>query len=237
MSNSSSGKTLYGCARRTSNGHARRPQVRAGHAPSGAPSRESMVPEPAHPADEDLVLVEERVAGFDLLGRVAHPVAEAAQELVVQVAVDATDAHVVEEHPLAGQRREHVHDLVALDERPQDRREAAEVKRHPAEEQGVAGDPVELGGEDADVLRAARHLDVEELLERQDAGPLAEERADVLERVEVADRLVVVGVLAQLLDAAMEVAQDRVEVDDLLAVELEHDAQDPVGRGVLRAPC
>ena len=66
-------------------------------------------------------------------------------------------------------------------------------------------------------------------------GPLAEQRADVLERVHVADGLVVVGVLAQLLDAAVEVAEDRVEVDDLLAVELEHDPQHAVGRRVLRA--
>ena len=65
--------------------------------------------------------------------------------------------------------------------------------------------------------------------------PLAEQRADVLERVDLADDLVVVGVLAQLLDAAVEVAEDRVEVDDLLAVELEHDPQHAVGRRVLRA--
>ena len=56
--------------------------------------------------------------------RVAHPVAQAAQELVVQVAVDAADAEVVEEHPLAGQRGQHLDDLVALDEAVQDRRDA-----------------------------------------------------------------------------------------------------------------
>ena len=99
----------------------------------------------------------------------------------------------------------------------------------------MAGDPVELRREDADVLGAARDLDVEQLLEGHDAGPLAEQRADVLERVEVADRLVVVGVLAELLDAAVEVAEDRVEVDDLLAVELEDDPQHAVGRRVLGA--
>ena len=154
---------------------------------------------------------------------------------MVQVAVDAADPEVVEQHPLAGQRRQHVDDLVALDERPQDRRQAAEVERHPAEEQGVAGDPVELGREDADVLGAARDLDVHQLLEGEDRRPLVEQRADVLERVRVADRLVVVGVLAQLLDAAMEVAEDRVEVDDLLAVELEDDPEHAVGRRVLRA--
>ena len=91
--------------------------------------------------------------------------------------------------------------------------------------------------EDADVLGAARDLDVEQLLEGHDRRPLAEQRADVLERVEVADGLVVVGVLAQLLDAAVEVAEHRVEVDDLLAVELEDDPQHAVGRRVLRAPC
>ena len=153
---------------------------------------------------------------------------------MVQVAVDATDPEVVEEHPLAGQRRQHVDDLVALDERPQDRRQAAEVERHPAEEEGVAGDPVELGREDADVLGPARDLDVHQLLEGEDRRPLVEQRADVLERVRVADGLVVVGVLAQLLDAAMEVAEDRIEVDHLLAVELEDHPQHAVGRGMLR---
>ena len=74
---------------------------------------------------------------------------------------------------------------------------------------------------------------LEKLLEGDDAGPLAEQRADVLERVEVGDRVVPVGVLAQLLDAAVEVAEDRVEVDDVLAVELQDDSQDAVGRGVL----
>ena len=89
---------------------------------------------------------------------------------MVEVAVDAADAEVVEEHPLAGQRGEHVDDLVALDERPQDRRQAAEVERHPAEEQRVAGDPVQLAGEDPDVLGPARDLDVQQLLEGHDPG-------------------------------------------------------------------
>jgi hypothetical protein len=44
---------------------------------------------------------------------------------------------------------------------------------------------------------------------------------------------VVIGVLAQLLDAAVEVAEHGVEVDDLLAVELEDDAQDTVGGRML----
>ena len=56
---------------------------------------------------------------------VAHPVAEAAQEVVVEVTVDAADAQVVEEQLLARQRRQHLDDLVALGEAPEDGRQAA----------------------------------------------------------------------------------------------------------------
>ena len=74
----------------------------------------------------------------------------------------------------------------------------------------------------------------EQLLRRQDRQRLAEHGGGVLERVAVADGVVPVAVLADLLDAAVEVAQDGVEVHDALAVDLEDDAQDAVRRGVLR---
>ncbi len=200
-----------------------------------APSRCRSTPRPR--ARRTKISFSLRRAVFASICSVARliQVPEAAHELVVQVAVHAADPEVVEEHPLAGQGGQHLDDLVALDEAPQDRGQAAEVEGEPAHEQGVAGDPVELAGEDPDVLGPARDLDVEQLLEGHHRRPLAEQRADVLERVRVADRLVVVGVLAELLDAAVEVAEDRVEVDDLLAVDLEHDPQHAVGRRVLGA--
>ncbi len=76
---------------------------------------------------------------------------------------------------------------------------------------------------------------VQELLVGHHRRPLAEERADVLEGVHVGDRVVVVRVLAELLHPAVEVAQDRVDVDDPLAVDLEHDPQHAVGRWVVRS--
>ena len=152
---------------------------------------------------------------------------------MIQVAVDAADPEVVEEHPLAGQRSEHIDDLVAFDERPQDRRQATQIQRHPAQEEGMAGDAVEFRREDPDVLGPARDLHVHQLLEGEDRRPFVEQCADVLEWVRIADRLVVVGVLAQLLDATVQVAQDRIEVDDLLAIELQDDAEHAVGRWML----
>ena len=170
-----------------------------------------------------------------MLASAAHPVAKAAQELVIEVAIDTADTQVVEEQLLARQRGQHLDDLVALDEPIQDGRQAAQVEGQPADEERVAGDAVELPGEDTDVLRAARHLEVEQLFRGQDRQGLAEHRGDVLERIAVADGVVPVAVLADLLDAAVQVAEHGVEVDDALTVDLEDDPEHAVRGGMLRA--
>ena len=60
-------------------------------------------------------------------------------------------------------------------------------------------------------------------------------RRDVVEPVEVADRLQVGLVLDQLLGAAMQQADVRVDALHHLAVELQHQPQHPVRRRMLRA--
>ena len=211
---------------------ARGAQVRPGGAhPQGGLTIQN--PQTACPPDEDLVLVEQAHARFQLRPRAAHPVAQAAHELVVQVAVDAADPEVVEEELGPGHRGQHLHDLVALGEAPQDGRDPAQVQGIPAQEEHVAGDPVELAGQHPDVLGAPRDLHVQQLLEGHHGAPLAEEGADVLERVELADDVVEVGVLGDLLDPAVEIAQHGVQVHDLLAGDLEDHPQDAVGGRVL----
>src|SRR5450759_2873371 len=209
-----------------------RPEVRPGGThPEGRLAVQDA--QPASAPDEDLVLVEEAHSGLQLGARPAHPVAQAAHELVVQVAVDTADPEVVEEELGAGDRGEDLHDLVALGEAPQDGRDPAQVQGVPAHEEHVAGDPVQLAGQDPDVLRPPRDLDVQQLLEGHHRAPLAEEGGDVLQRVELADDVVEVGVLGDLLHAAMEVAQDRVQVHYLLAGDLEDNPQDAVRGRVL----
>ena len=154
--------------------HAARPQVW----PSHAHLQRCLCIEDAEAtraAHEDLVLVDQGQVRVDLGCGAAHPGAEAAHELVVQIAVHSTDSVVVVEELLAGERGKHVDDLVAFDERPKDRGDAAKVERHPALEEGVAGDAVELHREHADVLRASWHVDIHQLLKGGDGGRLAEE--------------------------------------------------------------
>ena len=59
-------------------------------------------------------------------------------------------------------------------------------------------------------------------------------RRDVVEPVEIRDRLQVGLVLDQLFGAAMEKADMRVDALDDFAVKLQHEAQHAVRRGMLR---
>ena len=68
----------------------------------------------------------------------------------------------------------------------------------------------------------------------QHAAEVVHRRGDVVGAVGPGDHLGVAVMLAQLLGAPVQVADDRVAIDDQLAVELQHDAQHAVGAGVLR---
>ena len=79
-----------------------------------------------------------------------------------------------------------------------------------------------------------RHREAEQLLDREAEGVLLVHRRDIVEPVEIRDRLQIGLVLDQLLGAAMQQADMRIDALDHLAVELEHQAQHAVRRRMLR---
>ena len=81
---------------------------------------------------------------------------------------------------------------------------------------------------------APRHLDAEQLLDREAEGVLLVHRRDIVEPVEIGHRLQVGLVLDQLLGAAVQQADMRIDALDDLAVELQHEPQHAVRRRVLR---
>ena len=127
------------------------------------------------------------------------------------------------------------HQLFTLFEAPQRRRQRADVHGLRGDVEQVRQDAADFGIEHADELAAARHLDAQQLLDRQAEGMLLVHRRDIIEPVEIGDRLQVGLVLDQLLGAAMQQADMRIDALDDLAVELEHEAQNAVRRRMLRA--
>ena len=99
----------------------------------------------------------------------------------------------------------------------------------------MVGDAGQLRHQHADVLGAERHLEAHQLLDREHEAVLHAHRRAVIEPVEVGQRLGVGLVLDQLLGAAVEQADVRVDALDDLAVELHDQAQHAVRRRVLRA--
>ena len=77
-------------------------------------------------------------------------------------------------------------------------------------------------------------VDAQELLDRPTQTLVVGRRGHVVHPVGVRDAAVVGLGLEELLGAAVEVADDRLGVDDPLAVDPHHDAQHAVGRRVLR---
>jgi hypothetical protein len=99
----------------------------------------------------------------------------------------------------------------------------------------VAGDPLQLAEDRPHVARAARHLDPHHLLDRLAVADVARRGGHVVHAVGQQDDLRPVAVLAELLDATVQVADHDVAVHDLLAVEPQHHAQHAVRARMLRA--
>ena len=95
-------------------------------------------------------------------------------------------------------------------------------------------DAADLAIEHADQLAADRHVDAEQPLDREREGVLLVHRRDIVEPVEIGDRLQIGLGLDQLLGAAMQQADMRIDAVDDLAVELQHEAQHAVRRRMLR---
>src|SRR5262245_53594570 len=93
--------------------------------------------------------------------------------------------------------------------------------------------PSNLGIKDAYQLRALWNLNPEQLFDREAEGVLLVHRRDIVEPVEIGERLQIGLVLDQLFGPAMQQSDMRVDTLDNLAVELEHKTKHAVGRGML----
>ena len=223
----------YGSILRRSQRQARGPQDRAGDA-----EREAAVE--GQVADPDEALLPDRVAGEQLVepgqARVHH-VAELEDPLLGALGEVLDDAAGADEgvvHAQPGEELEQVQDLLALPEAVGHAGERAEL--HPAgrERDEVRADPVDLHEEHPGDLGPRRDLDAEQPLDRHAVGGLGEQRREVVAPGHERDALRPGAVLAVLLDAGVQVADDQAAVGHGLAGDLQDEAEHAVRGRVLR---
>ena len=94
--------------------------------------------------------------------------------------------------------------------------------------------PVQLQVDHPQVLGARRDLELEQALDAADERLHVEEVGEVVHPLHERDHLPVGLVLAVLLDPGVDVAHDRLQVADDLALEADQQPQHPVRGGVVR---
>ena len=152
-----------------------------------------------------------------------------------EVLGEASDLEVARVHPRSRGHLEQVEDLVAVVERVPEERDRAELESGGAEPDQVRVDAVELGERHARPGRAARNLDPEQLLDRQHVDELVRLEREVVDPRRIRDGLPPRLRLHVLLEPGVEVADDRADARDRLAVEVDDQPQDAVRGGVVRA--
>jgi len=137
---------------------------------------------------------------------------------VGQVKRDAPRADVRSVHAGARHALVEFHELFALLEAPQERREGADV--HGVREDGheVVEDARDLAKQGADPLCALGDLNVEQLLDGERVALLVRHHGHVVESVEVRQGLRVRLVLDELFRAAVQEANVGIGAEDLLSV-------------------
>ena len=137
-------------------------------------------------------------------GDVFDVVGDALGEPSGQVAAHAAGAKVVDVHARARYRLVKLHQSLAVLERPQERRHRPDVDGLRGKPQQMVQDARDLGEHDTDVLRPERRLAAQQLLDGKGEGVLLGHRRDVVQTVEIGQRLEVGLVLDQLLGAAVQ---------------------------------
>jgi hypothetical protein len=138
-------------------------------------------------------------------------------------------------HPQAGDHLEDIEALLAGQESVGHRRQRAQLHTAGGQPHPVRGHPVDLGDEHPDHRRARGGLHPEQLLHTEAVDELIEQRRDVVHPGDEGRPLRPRPELGVLLDAGVQVADHGPGVGDRLPVELQHQSQHAMGRGVLRA--
>ena len=163
------------------------------------------------------------------------PVANIDEQFLGYILMYAAWAEPRAVHTRSRSPLEEIQTVFAQFEHPKVGRHGANVHDVRTDVEHVIADAGQFGEQNAQILSALRHLDVEQLLNRKNVAVFLRERAAVIEPIKIGQRLQIRLVLDQLLGAAMKQADMRIHPLDDLTVEFHHHTKNSVRRRVLRS--
>ena len=183
----------------------------------------------------DEIVCQQRLVLVQPAGKVVQKPLHTFRKSLWEIPLQPADPEVPVHHALPGDHLEDVEDLLAVTEAVHEQAGDVEVDRRGAQVDEMAGDTRELGQDKPDDLGALRGGDAEQLFDCQDVGLLLDERSQILDPRRKDDVLMVRPGLHLLLKPGVQVADDGLEIEDDLALQLQHQSEHPMGGGVLRA--
>ena len=191
-------------------------------------------PDPDQPLAQDDVIRHQAPVHLQPRPHLGDELAGALDERLIHIVVKPADAVIAVGQARAGDAFQQIENLLPVIERIEQRREPAQIQQEGAPPDQMAGDAVQLGGDDADILRPRRHLQLRRPLDRPDKRVRVGHRRQIINAAGIGQELRVSAVLAHLLLHPVDVAADRFGADDILAVHRHLDAQHAVCRRMLR---
>src|SRR5262249_13905302 len=146
---------------------------------------------------------------------------------------NAADAKPVRMHPRAADCFDDFERTLAVVERVEDGRHLSDVLCEGAVPDQMADDSKQLCEHHAYDLCARRHKDTAQLLYGHEVGEIIHHATQVIDAIGVRDIGMPALAFPHFLRAAMVKSYLWYGIDNLFAVELEHDAQHPVSSGML----
>jgi len=103
-----------------------------------------------------------------------------------------------------------------------------------AHREQVIGNPSELGEQHAQILAAQRHFEIKQLFDGQHETVLFAHWRNIIEPVEIGQRLKIGLVFDEFFGAAVQQPDMRIDAFDDLAIQLQNEPQYAVRRRMLR---
>ena len=156
-------------------------------------------------------------------------------EIVRGVEEHATGAHVTHGDPRSAEHLKQVQDPFPQTEGiHQGRSQCAQVLEEETDAHQVTGHPLQFGGQGPQVFGPLGNFGPNQFFHRQAVCLVIDHGRNIVQTVGQGDYLGVIALFGQLLGATVEVAKDRLNFQDILAVKGNAQPKHPVCAGVLR---
>ena len=185
--------------------------------------------------DPDAVGGEQFLVLVDLGAKESEEVLHFLFEAGIGFVLQAADAEGVRGEARAAILFVDLENLFAVAEGVKQRRDGADIERVRAQPELVAGDAVQFGQDDAHILRARRRFHVEKFLHRLAVAQPVRDRGHVIHAVDVGIEHRIGAMLANLFDAAVQIADHAFQAENFFAIQAQNHAQHAVRGGMLRA--